>query len=74
MRLDPMQNPIANDKWPISERGQDKSVLTSIYEDRINIAIWQRKRRQVLDLYAKKWVDHYPSHTFSLLLSVKKSA
>jgi hypothetical protein len=59
---------VAND-WPGLEAGNDPSILTSIYADKVNIAIWQRKHQPALDLYAKEWINHYPSHTPRLLLS-----
>jgi len=60
-----------NSDWPTFEIGHDSSVLTSIYTDKINIAVWQREHQSNLDHYAKEWVSQYPSYTPRLLLSPK---
>ena len=53
---------IAEPDFPIAQTGYDPSILTSIYEDNVNISIWARNRQLALDAYAKAWVDDYPLH------------
>ncbi len=74
MLLDSTEYTTSNDDWPTFAEDHEPSVLTSIYEDKINMAIWQRKHQQMLDLYAEEWAQRYLSHTPRLLLSVKKAA
>jgi len=70
MLPDKLQHSTNNNLWPVAEFGKDPSVLTSIYEANVNIAVWQRERQQLLDTYANEWVKRYPSHAPKLLLSV----
>ncbi|MGH1486564.1 MAG: DUF1826 domain-containing protein [Cellvibrionaceae bacterium] len=68
-----LNNIISDHNWPAPEAGHDPSILTSIYADKVNIAIWQRQHQQMLDAYAEEWINHCPSHTPRLLLSVEKA-
>jgi len=71
MQLNNRTNLVTEYDWPTVKTGNDPSVLTSIYQDNINIAIWQRQYQQALELYAKEWNQHYSSHSIKLILSVK---
>jgi len=71
MQLNNRANPAIEHDWPTAETGNDPSVLTSIYQDNTNIAIWQRQHQQALELYANEWSQHYSSHSLRLILSVK---
>ena len=53
---------------PRVKLGRDPSVLTSIYEENVNIVVWQRERQDILEQYASQWVNQYPSHTPRILL------
>ena len=57
----------------LSEASDDISALTAIYNEDINIAIWQRETQAQLDQYAQAWVKRYPAHAPRLLLNVSKA-
>ena len=56
---------------PKASRGDSPSVLTSIYEDEVNIAIWQRENKESIDRYAHMWASQQPAHSPRVLLSMK---
>lgn len=74
MQLNTAEHTTPNGDWPTFAAGHEPSILTAIYDDKINIAIWQRKHQQAIDLYAKAWTERYPSHTPRLVLSAEKAA
>ncbi len=63
----------SNIDCPGFQVGQDPSVLTSIYDDQTNMAIWQRQHQKVLDLYAQEWIQRHPFHTPRIILSADKA-
>jgi len=60
--------------WAKVAADKDSSILTSIYEDNTNIAIWQRQHQQALETYAKQWCEQRPTHTPRLLLSLNNAS
>jgi hypothetical protein len=63
----------SNIDCPGFQVGHDPSVLTSIYDDQTNMAIWQRQHQKVLDLYAQEWIQRHPFHTPRIILSADKA-
>jgi hypothetical protein len=63
----------SNIDCPTFQGGHDPSVLTSIYDDQTNMAIWQRQHQKVLDLYAQEWVQQHAFHTPRIILSADKA-
>ncbi|MGK0476307.1 MAG: hypothetical protein ACJAYV_001978 [Oleispira sp.] len=63
----------SNVDCPTFKVGHEPSVLTSIYDDQTNMAIWQRQHQKVLDLYAQEWIKQHHSHTPRLILSADKT-
>ena len=72
MLAEPQLSQATDERWPQIAAGSDASTLVSIYEDNINIAIWQREQQQVLDEYAAQWVEQKPSHTPRVILSANQ--
>lgn len=68
MPLDHIAASATYDNSPKPAADNDLSVLTSIYEDNINIAVWQREQKVLLEQYAQQWCDQYASHSPRLLL------
>lgn len=48
---------------PKPQKGNEPAVLTSIYEDDINIAVWQRQQKPELEQYATQWCKEKASHS-----------
>ncbi|MGH1438709.1 MAG: DUF1826 domain-containing protein [Cellvibrionaceae bacterium] len=72
MQLNSLDTFKHNNDAPSFKAGQDAAVLTSIYDDQVNMAIWQRQHQKVLDRYAQEWVKQHQSHTPRIILSADK--
>ena len=68
MQLDCATPATSHDGHPKAERGNDSSVFTAIYQDDVNIAVWQREQQTILNQYAEEWAQHYPTHSPRLLV------
>ena len=49
----------------------EPDVLSHIYRDDVNMVVWQRDCQSTLDLCAREWLTHYPSHSPKLFLSME---
>lgn len=68
-----MAEGLTREGLPRPEMGSDPSVLTSIYEQDVNLALWQRENKLVLEEYAKAWISQYPKHTPRSVVAVDNS-
>lgn len=47
---------------PRAHLGSDSLALTAIYDEAVNIAIWQRQQKPALERYARLWCQTQPNH------------
>jgi len=72
MQLDKLPDSAAEYVQPSCVADKDPTILTSIYQDQVNIAVWQRQHQLSLDAYAKAWSEYYSSHSLKLILPINK--